>query len=112
MMQSTLERQSHAMVIELAGRLDAMTAPDLERRCDQCLLQGNTGLVIDCAELEYLSSAGLRSILSVVKKVKAVRGRLAVCCLRSMVDEVFTVSGFSTYIPVFASREEAIDAVA
>jgi anti-anti-sigma factor len=58
-----------------------------------------------------MSSAGLRSILSLGKKVKAQGGSLVFCNLQGMVQEVFDVSGFTSIFSVYASQEEALGAM-
>ena len=76
--------------------------------CAACLEAGDKRLVVDLAGLEYISSAGLRSILASAKKLKAQGGDLAFCALSGIVAEVFAVSGFAKLLPVFATRAEAV----
>ena len=75
--------------VTLEGRLDTTTAPELES-----FLAGNyegTALVIDCAKLAYLSSAGLRILLSTQKKAK---GKMKLKNVCELVMEVFEMTGF------------------
>ena len=96
------------LVLAASGRMDALTAPEFEAKCLECLESGNNRLVVDLAGLEYISSAGLRSILAVAKKLKASGGDLAFCALSGIVAEVFAVSGFAKLLPVFVTRQEAL----
>lgn len=107
-MQSTLQHPPAAAVIRIFGRLDAISAPDFEQECNSRIAQGHTHLVADFSQVNYLSSAGLRSILAITKRLKPLGGKLAVCCLQPMVHEVFSVSGFACYVPIYATLEEAL----
>lgn len=96
------------LVLSVGGRMDAMTAKEFEDECARWIEAGEKRLVIDLSGLEYISSAGLRSILMLAKKLKAQAGDLAFCALSEMVTEIFTVSGFVKMLPVFATRAEAL----
>jgi anti-sigma B factor antagonist len=96
-------------LLTCAGRMDAVSAPRFETACTEMLEQGRANLVADLSGLEYISSAGLRSILASGKKLKAAGGSLAFCGLSGMVDEVFRVSGFMKLFRVHASATEALE---
>ena len=107
-MDCTKSKEGEFMVIKVKGRLDSVTAPDLDRECAKCIEQGETRLILDLGELDYVSSAGLRVILSTAKKLKSNQGTLSLCNLQDMVSEVFKVAGFSSFLPIFGSLEEAL----
>ena len=83
----------------------------LRRATPGMQLEPGTRLVLDLNGLEYISSAGLRVILSAAKKMKARNGKLGLSRLQPRVREVFQVSGFSSIIPVFETLPAALDAV-
>lgn len=101
-------KSGNYLVLTVGGRMDALSAPEFEAECGRWLAAGEKRLVVDLAGLGYISSAGLRSILSVAKKLKAQGGDLAFCALSGIVAEVFAVSGFVKLLPVFATQEEAL----
>lgn len=101
-------KKGKATVISLKGRLDAATTALFEQTCEQLLQQGETRLVIDLDELDYISSAGLRGILSLDKKARAQGGDVALCGLRAMVKEVFHISGFAMMFSIFNTAESAL----
>ena len=80
------------MIIALSGRLDTTTAPELEREVKENL-SGATALTIDCADLEYISSAGLRVFLT-ANKIMRGKGGVKVTHVNDSVMEVFEVTGF------------------
>ena len=80
------------MTIALSGRLDTNTAPELEREVRENL-GGVTALTIDCADLEYISSAGLRVLLTANKIIRG-NGGMKVIHVNENVMEVFEITGF------------------
>ena len=86
------------LVIALEGRLDTTTAPQLEEELKSSL--GDvTDLVIDLAKLEYISSAGLRVLLSAYKTMRT-KGSMKVIHANELVQEVFEVTGFADFLPI------------
>ena len=107
-MEFASEKRDNLTLVTVTGRMDAVTAPGFEEQCLALLEAGDNNLVADLGGLEYISSAGLRSILSTAKKLKAAQGSLAFCNLKGMVQEVFTVSGFASMFPIHATVEDAL----
>lgn len=105
------KRSEKALVITADGRLDTTTASDFETRCLELISGEDKNIVIDLQGIEYISSAGLRSILSVGKKVRSDGGNLAFCNLKGMVREVFEISGFASIFTIHDTREKALEAV-
>jgi len=81
------------LTVTLSGRLDTTTAPQLEAELKSSL-EGVTALTLDFKELEYISSAGLRVLLS-AQKVMMRQGKMVVCNVNDTILEVFEVTGFS-----------------
>lgn len=81
-----------ALVIELTGRLDTTTAPELETVVKSSL-EGITDLTLDFANLEYISSAGLRVLLSAQKEMNQ-KGKMVVKNACEDIMEVFEITGF------------------
>lgn len=109
-MECTSRKIDKAMVIEVVGRMDAVTAQDFEKACGAWTDQGEKRFVVDLSALEYISSAGLRSFLILGKRIRAAGGTLVLTGLQGMVREVFEISGFATIFAVCSSREEALEA--
>jgi anti-anti-sigma factor len=107
-MEITTRKQDNAMVITAKGRLDAVSSPEFEKGLAELIAEGEKVLIIDFGELDYISSAGLRSILATAKKLKAKDGQLLLSALKDTVKKVFEVSGFSSIIPIHESVESAL----
>ena len=110
-METSKRKDKGALVISLKGRLDSVTSPMLEKDLTDLMAGGERFLVMDLGDLEYISSAGLRSILVVVKRLKEKQGKLLLASLKGVVREAFEISGFSTIIPVFESVDSALSSV-
>ena len=82
----------------LEGRLDTTTAPELEKELKGDL-EGVTELTLDFGKLEYISSAGLRVLLSAHKALRG-KGGLKVKNVNEIVAEVFEVTGFSDILTI------------
>jgi anti-anti-sigma factor len=108
-MQTSTIRRDDSLVLSVTGRLDAVTAPELERDFPAAAARR---LILDLSGLEYISSAGLRIILALVKGQKASGGSLSVCGLSGLVGEVFAVSGFDSFLPIYPDVEAALAASA
>jgi stage II sporulation protein AA (anti-sigma F factor antagonist) len=67
-------------------------------------------IVLDCAELNYISSSGLRVFLIAQKKLMGLQGKLHLCAMQPSIKEIFDISGFSTIFKIFATEQEAIEA--
>jgi anti-anti-sigma factor len=95
-------------VVKLEGRLDISNSSQFEQECMQWIEQGQRRFILDLGGLEYISSAGLRSILAATKKLKAQNGSLSLCSLSGLVEEVVTVSGFDNILRVFPDVTQAM----
>lgn len=91
-------KNGNALTLEIGGRLETVTAPELEAVV-KSELDGVTELVFDFAKLDYISSAGLRVLLSAQKKMNA-QGTMKVINTNDIVDEIFDVTGFADILTV------------
>ena len=97
--------------IIITGRLDAETAPEAETFMNEIVSEETIKLLFDLCDLEYLSSAGLRILLSAAKEMRRREGKIVLCSLNEFVKEIFEVSGFQSLIPIADSVESGIEAI-
>jgi len=108
-MEVNIRKEEKVLVVSVTGRMDAVSAPDFDTQVEERVDKGETSLVLDLSGLDYISSAGLRSMLTLAKKLKTKEGDLVLFGLQDVVNEVFEVSGFSTIFEIFGSLEEAME---
>lgn len=94
-------------IISVFGRIDANSAPDLEAALNNCADNCSEKLVVDFSGVEYVSSAGLRVLLSVRKRLVPLKGEIVLAGLRPFVREVFDMTGFSKIFPLYKTTDEA-----
>jgi anti-anti-sigma factor len=107
-MEFATKKEGGAAVVTVKGRIDAVTAPEFESGLSTLMAGGDTTIVINFGQLEYISSAGLRSILSVAKQLKAKNGKLLFASLQGPVKDVFKISGFGSIFSIFETEAEAL----
>lgn len=91
-MKITMNRHRSVLTVALEGRLDTLTAPELEERLEPAL-EDIDKLVFDFAELRYISSAGLRVLLTAMQVMEG-QGEMVVKNVNSEIMEIFEVTGF------------------
>jgi anti-anti-sigma factor len=106
-----IETLDQATIVVAEGRLDFGAAGNFQRQVEQALAgtgQAPRALIIDCSDLEYISSAGLRVFLLAARSAQRAGRSFAVCSLRQPVREVFDLSGFSRVMSVLPDRAAAL----
>ena len=81
-MRVNTTKKQNAVLVAISGHMDALAAPDFEAACSPWIEKGEKQFVVDMTGLDYISSMGLRSLLSLAKKLQNSGGRLALCGLR------------------------------
>ena len=90
--------EGSALTVFISGRLDAVTALELDKNLSASL--GDvTDLTIDLADLEYISSAGLRTLLKTQKRMDR-QGSMKICNVRENVREVLDMTGFANFLTI------------
>ena len=110
-MKIRLGAHGTATLVIPVGRLDFGVATGFQAQLEQVLSGARSApasLVIDCAGLEYVSSAGLRVFLLAARASQRAGLRFAMCSLQPAVREVFELSGFSRVIAVYTDRAAAL----
>jgi len=110
-MELQTRREDNAVVVTISGRLDAVTAPDYEKRIRELIDGGNTCLVVDFEQLDYISSAGLRALLLMGKLLKEKGGQVCFANVVGNVRSVFDMSGFTTIFKMEDSTAAALAAL-
>jgi anti-sigma B factor antagonist len=110
--QTTLPAADEPAVLTPSGRLDASAAPRLRQDITNLLEQGTSRIVVNLADVSYLSSSILRVLLTAHKLTRHAGGALALCCLHPYVLRAFRLVGFDQVLAIYDTEEEARQAVA
>jgi anti-anti-sigma factor len=103
-----LEEIEHRVILRLDGRLDAATTPILERKINTLLEEHHIHLLLDFTHVDYMSSAGMRLLLSTAKKLKAKKGNLVLFSLSDDVMEIVKMAGFDKILQICSTEKEAL----
>ena len=98
-MEITILQENGATIVNIIGRLDTVTSPELDKAVKPLIAMGAT-IIFDCEKMEYVSSSGLRVVLSTFKQLTAVGGRFVVRNLNNEVRSVFDLTGFSRLLNI------------
>ena len=104
-MDIQIERKQSWTCVAVTERLDAVSAPTLEKSGLEVLAE-NSQIALDFKDLSYVSSAGLRVILLLGKKAKAGGGKLVICGPVGMVKEIIEESGLDAFFNIYSSVED------
>lgn len=96
------------VVLHVSGRMDAENAVLFEQQCESCIAEGVRALVINLADLKYVSSMGLRSFVMIGQKQKEKGGDFRICCLTGLVRQVFEITRLNQVLPLHDSLESAL----
>jgi anti-sigma B factor antagonist/stage II sporulation protein AA (anti-sigma F factor antagonist) len=98
-----------AVVLKVTGRVDLSNADAFKDKLTAALDNAGSGLVVDMGQVDYISSAGLRSLMIVFKASKAAGKQFAITSLQPLLMEIFTISRFHLVFPLFETARAAIE---
>ncbi len=102
------EHKGGVLILKIRGRLDAVSTPSVERKVFDQINEGQYYILLEFSGLDYISSAGMRMLLSTAKKLKALSGKLVLCSLTPTVADVLRLSGFDHVLDIAPDRESAL----
>ncbi len=105
----TVEQAGDVDVVNINGRIDSRTAPDMGDMLSHQIDQGTVYLIINLNSVDYMSSAGLRELVSALKRIRSAGGDIRLCCVPPRVSEVLELSGLSSIFSIFEDQSSALD---
>lgn len=108
MLSISTDKKGTALVVTLNGRIDANSAKELESEALGWIEQGELQHVLDFTGVNFISSAGLRVILLIAKRLEPIGGKVKLCGLNATLMDVFEISGFSKLFIILPSVTEAL----
>ena len=110
-MEINSRKEMDCLVLAVKGRLDTFAANEFEQGVTAHQEDGERKVILDLSAMDYISSAGLRCIMSLYKRLKEAGGSLAVCGLDGLPKRVFEVSGFDQFLPSCGDVAQAAEAI-
>ena len=102
------EKTDRCVIISISGRLDTTNYSLLEKKFLELIESAQGKILLECSELEYVSSSGLRVLLMALKKISMLKGKFVLCGLSKNISEIFEVSGFTSICEIYPSRADAL----
>jgi len=99
-------KDRHIIIAKPSGKIDATNADDFTNSLLN-LFNENKNVILDFSAIDYISSAGLRSILIAAKNAKSSNVKFVLCCLQEQIYEIFQMTGFTQMLSIFNTFEEA-----
>jgi anti-anti-sigma factor len=109
-MDTKTDKINDFSIVRINGRVDTTNYNEFETIIMGLIGSGENNVIIDCANLNYISSSGLRVFLIAQKKLMALKGKLHLCNMQPAIKEIFDISGFSTIFKIFGSEADALNA--
>jgi anti-anti-sigma factor len=106
-MKTEVVHAADATIVRMIGTLDMSTCSGVEAMLTSLLDSGTRKMVLNFADVDFVSSAGLRVLISTAKKLSAQGGGLRLCSLREQVQLVFDIAGLNAVIPTMADEAGA-----
>ena len=109
-MNITSTQQAGVCIISISGRVDSLTSAEVGRFFDEQIEKGQARLVLDLSQVDYMSSSGLRVLVSTLKNVRQHHGDLYLAGLQENIRQLFDLSGFTSIFKLYSTAEEAVTA--
>ena len=110
-MQISRDDLANTVVLRIDGWNDATTSSELERELLGAIGPQSSRVVLDFSSVAYISSAGLRIVLTAARQIRTLHGGFVIFGAQPTVQRVFEISGFARIIPLAASEAEALELV-
>ena len=108
-MELKSRQEKEATIVSVTGRIDAVTSPELETYLTEAAEGDAKRLIINFDELDYISSAGLRVILMLAKKMKAKQREFILVGVKGRIKQVFEMSGISSILNIRDTEGDALE---
>ncbi len=107
-MEITSAKNDKAVVVEINGRIDAVTTSDAEKFFTTLVNESNDDIIVDCKNMDYINSSGLRILIMSLKKQTAKGKKMLLCNLQDNIKDVFKFSGFTNLFDIDLDLDKAM----
>ncbi len=106
-MEITASSQGNFTALQLKGRMDLNSSSQLKECIKDYLSEGRANIILDLSGVNFVNSSGLGTLVSILKDVRMVKGRMVLCNLAQYVKEVFEITQLSHIFEIYPTTEEA-----
>lgn len=103
-----IKHEGEIIIILVDPRFDTLTSKEIEVKLMEIVDSGSKKVLCDFSGTEYISSVGLRVMLSVAKKLQKNGGKIVLSCMKPFVYDVFKISGFTQIFEIHETKEQAV----
>jgi anti-sigma B factor antagonist len=107
-MEINEKKTGQCVIIGITGRLDTTNYSILEKKLMELIESHHDKILVECSNMDYVSSSGLRILLMALKKITMVKGKFVLCGLQENIREIFEISGFTNIFEIYSSQDEAL----
>lgn len=97
-------------ILNIEGRINTANFNSLEKELIEIIDGGQINIILNCKDLSYISSSGLRVFLIAQKRITSLKGKLFLCEMQAGIKEIFDISGFSNIFEIFPAELSALEA--
>lgn len=108
-MSLSSEKIGNTLLLSPEGRIDSGNAESFKNDVSRYIEEGSESIVLDFINVEYISSACLRSLLRLSKLIKEHQRKMVICNLQDSVNKIIKVSGFDSILDIYEDRESALN---
>lgn len=101
-------KENGITILAIDGNLDAEGTQVMEDKVVALLEGGESCLLFDFSNLDYINSSGLRVLVLAYQRLKKASGKVAICGIKDYIQEVFEVSGYDKIFPLFTTKSDAL----
>ncbi len=102
------QKTDQCMIVRINGRLDTTNYSILEKKLMDLIDHQEDKILIECSNMDYVSSSGLRILLMALKKITLAKGKFVLCGLQENIREIFEISGFTNIFEIYPNQEDAL----
>lgn len=102
------EQKGNVVILFPTGHINAHTVNEFEKKLESIILEKNYNVLLNCSNLDYISSAGLGAIMGVIEEIRDNSGDLKMSNMSESVYNIFDILGFTELYQIFKTQEEAI----
>ena len=109
MIEFTSRDENGVIIVEIEGKMNSGASPDTEKYLNDLLDKGATKILLNLGHLDFITSTGLRVVLSICKRLEKIGGKLIMCNPNLTVMDILKMSGFSQLFTVCDTEDKGLD---